>query len=117
MNPHIVKEIRNINGKIIYQAVPEVVKKPISPATAAKLTELMLEAVDKGLGQKARVRGVKIAGKTGTSGKNGILNAWFISFAPIENPEYAIAVFGDGEGKGMNVAAPVAGDIYKELLK
>jgi len=61
---------------------------------------------------------VSIAGKTGTSSnKPGVLNAWFISFAPFEAPQYALAVLGDGEGKGMTVAAPVAGEIYKELLK
>jgi cell division protein FtsI/penicillin-binding protein 2 len=45
------------------------------------------------------------------------LNAWFISFAPAEKPEYALAVVCDGEGKGMTVAAPIAGDVFKELLK
>jgi peptidoglycan glycosyltransferase len=118
MNPYIIKEIRNINGKIIYQALPTQAKRSIAPLTAKRIGELMVKAVDDGIGKKSQVSGVTIAGKTGTSGgKNGILNAWFISFAPFEAPQYAIAVLGDGEGKGMSVAAPIAGDIYKEMLK
>lgn len=118
MSPYIIKEIRNINGKIIYQGIPSEAKRSITPATAKKITELMIKTVNEGIGKKAQVKGLTIAGKTGTSGgKNGILNAWFISFAPAEAPQYAISVLGDGEGKGMTVAAPVAGEIYKELLK
>jgi peptidoglycan glycosyltransferase len=118
MNPYIIKEIRNINGKVIYQGVPSVAKRSITPATAKKIGGLMVKTVNEGIGKKAQVSGITIAGKTGTSSdKKGTLNAWFISFAPFEKPEYALAVLGDGEGKGMIVAAPVAGEIYKELLK
>ncbi|MCE5299371.1 MAG: hypothetical protein LLG37_00655 [Spirochaetia bacterium] len=117
MKPYIVKEIRNINGKVIYQGVPSEAKRPITPITAQKITQLMTSVVTDGIGQKAQVSGITVAGKTGTSGKGGNLNAWFISFAPAENPQYAIAILGDGEGKGMTVAAPIAGEIYRELLK
>jgi penicillin-binding protein A len=118
MNPYIIKEIRNINGKIIYQGIPSEAKRPITAATAKRIGELMVKTVNEGIGKKAQVNGITIAGKTGTSSdKNGVLNAWFISFAPFEKPQYAISVLGDGEGKGMTVAAPVAGEIYKELLK
>jgi penicillin-binding protein A len=118
MKPYLVKEIRNVNGKVMYQGMPRELKHPVSPATAAKLKELMIDAVEKGIGQKAKVKGLMIAGKTGTSNSaNGILNAWFISFAPADNPQYAVAILCDGEGKGMTVAAPIAGEIYKDLLK
>lgn len=119
MKPYIIKEIRNINGKVIYQGVPSVAKTSLSPLTAKRLTELMVNAVDDGIGKKAFIKGVDIAGKTGTSSNTikGPLNAWFISFAPAEKPEYALAVVCDGEGKGMTVAAPIAGDVFKELLK
>jgi peptidoglycan glycosyltransferase len=117
MNPYIVKEIRNINGKIIYQAAPAEARRCISPQTAKKLTDLMVKTVDDGIGKKAAVKGINIAGKTGTSNGRGGLNAWFISFAPAENPQYALSVCADSEGKGMTIAAPIAGEIYKSLLK
>jgi peptidoglycan glycosyltransferase len=119
MTPYIIKEIRNINGKVIYQGVPTEAKRSITPLSAKKLTELMVKAVEEGIGKKALVKDLAIAGKTGTSSNkiNGPLNAWFIAFAPAENPQYALAVVCDGEGKGMTVAAPVAGEIFKGLLK
>lgn len=118
MNPYLVKEIRNVNGKLLYQAVPKELKRPVSPATAEKIKALMIDAVEKGIGQKAKVKGISIAGKTGTSnGANNSLNAWFISFAPAEKPQYAIAILCEGEGKGMTVAAPIAGEIYKGIFK
>jgi peptidoglycan glycosyltransferase len=117
MKPYLIKDIKNINGKPIYTAVPKELKKSIDPETALKLTGLMVDTVDNGIGKKARIKGVSIAGKTGTSGKSGELNAWFITFAPAEDPQYAIAIIGEKSGTGMDVAAPIAADIYKALFK
>lgn len=117
MKPYLIKDIKNINGKPIYTAVPKELKKSITPETAEKISSLMVDTVDNGIGKKARVKGVTIAGKTGTSGKSGELNAWFITFAPAEDPQYAIAIIGEKSGTGMDVAAPIAADIYKVLFK
>ncbi len=118
MNPFLIKEIRNINGKLIYSAEVKPLKNSISSQTAERIKSMMINVVEKGIGQKAKVKGLEIAGKTGTSGgdKNG-LNAWFIAFAPANNPQFAIAIIGDEEGKGMQIAAPIAADFFKELLK
>ena len=114
----MIKEIRNINGKIIYSAVPQEARRSLTAATASSIKELMVNVVEKGIGKRAKVKGISVAGKTGTSGSSSAgLHAWFISFAPADNPEYAIAVVGDSEGKGMTVAAPVAGEIYKDLFQ
>ena len=120
MKPYLIKEIRNVNGKVIYRGVSAELSRPILPATASKLKELMIDVVENGIGLKAKVKGVLVAGKTGTSSGNGrkrSLNAWFISFAPADKPQYAIAVLCARGGKGMDVAAPIAGKIYSELLK
>jgi len=117
MAPYMIKEIRNINGKVIYKASPAAIKQAISPATVKRITELMVNDVEKGIAKKAKVKGVDIAGKTGTSGKSDGLNAWFIAFAPAETPQYAVGLVCDGEGKGMVVAAPVAGAVFEGLLK
>jgi len=118
MYPYLIKEIRNINGKLIYASQPKLLKIATSPTTAEKIKNLMVLTVEKGIGQKAKVKGLKIAGKTGTSGgeKNG-LNAWFLAFAPADDPQFAVAILGDEEGKGMQVAAPIAADFFKALLK
>jgi penicillin-binding protein 2 len=77
-----------------------------------------------------KIPGVRIAGKTGTAQKTvrqgdkvGTINyAWFISFAPADNPEIAVAVMLEGDeigetfGGGAN-AGPVAGAIYKKYFE
>ncbi len=117
MKPYLVKEIRNVNGRLIYRGAAQEFKRSISQATAEKIKKLMVDAVDKGIGKRARVKGLSIAGKTGTSTGKTDHNAWFVSFAPADNPQYAIAIVCDNEGKGMTVAAPIASEIYKALLK
>lgn len=117
VNPHIIKEIRNINGKLLYKNTLVESKKVIFPSTASKIKYLMQKVVQDGIGKKAKVKDLSVAGKTGTSGNSRRLNAWFISFAPSEKPEYAMAILGDEEGKGMTIAAPIAAEIYKSLLK
>jgi penicillin-binding protein 2 len=77
-----------------------------------------------------KIPGVRIAGKTGTAqkkvtkdGKTGNINfAWFICFAPADNPEIAMAVMIEGETLGENFgggryAAPVAGTVLKKYFE
>lgn len=118
MKPYIVKEIKNIRGETIYQENPTVLKNSISKETAEKLTKLMIDAVEHGLGKKAKIEGIKIAGKTGTSKttKKG-LDGWFICFAPSDNPQIAMAIICEQAGMGMDVAAPIAQKILLEILK
>ena len=69
--------------------------------------------------------GLRICGKTGTAqvkNEHGQLigwNYWFASFAPYENPRYAVVVMVQSEnrGSGGRVCAPIAHDIYEAILK
>jgi peptidoglycan glycosyltransferase len=119
MKPRLVKGARNLAGQRLYDMKPEAVREVIRPDTAEKIKQIMMDAVegDRGIGKKARVAGITIAGKTGTSRTNRDLDAWFICFAPADNPKYAIAVLGDREGTGMSVAAPIAGALIRELVR
>lgn len=116
MRPHVIAEVRNVLGEPIRTVTPEVFRNCMQPATARQLRAMMLETVEKGIGKKARAPGITVAGKTGTSGsrKTG-LNAWFICFAPAEDPHYAIAILAEGGGMGMDVAAPMAKKLLEEL--
>ena len=67
----------------------------MTPRTAGALREMMTHVVDDGTGTAAQLPGISVAGKTGTAetGTAGQLNdAWFIAFAPADNPQVAIAV-------------------------
>ena len=118
MKPYIVKEIKNIKGDVIYKNEPVVLKNAIKKETAEAVKKLMIDAVVHGLGKKAKVEGITIAGKTGTarSSKKG-LDGWFIFFAPAENPEIAVAIICETGGKGMDVATPKAKQLVQQILK
>ncbi len=77
-----------------------------------------------GTGKRAQVKGVEVAGKTGTAqfwrdvnGKKEKDNhTWFISFAPYETPKFAVCVFVQGAKSGGGVSAPIAQRILEQSL-
>jgi penicillin-binding protein 2 len=71
----------------------------------------MLAAVEgeEGTGRAAAIPGVRVAGKTGTAqNPHGDDHAWFVCFAPYENPEVGICVMFENGGHGAEVAVPAA---------
>jgi peptidoglycan glycosyltransferase len=121
MKPSLVRSVHGLNGDVLYQMKPEVEDQVMTPETAERVKQVMEDAVegDRGIGKKARVEGILIAGKTGTARTHskGSLDAWFICFAPADKPKLAVAVFCDREGTGMSVAAPIAGAFLTEALQ
>jgi peptidoglycan glycosyltransferase len=80
---------------------------------------MMTKVVEKGTGRNARIRNVRVAGKTGTAeNETGKEHAWFIGFAPADNPEVAIAIVLENMGStGGKSAAPIARNIMTVTLK
>ena len=76
-----------------------------------------------GTGHAAAVPGLRICGKTGTAQVMNEHNqeidrtTWFASFAPYENPRYAVVVMVESGTYGGPTCAPIAHDIYEEILK
>jgi peptidoglycan glycosyltransferase len=114
--PRLVREIIDSTGGIARSFKPEVMATAMSPGTAQQVTDMMVAVVESGTGVAAQIPGLTVAGKTGTAqtveGENP--HAWFIAFAPAENPQIAVAVivenggtFGS-EATGGAVAAPIA---------
>ena len=76
----------------------------------------MIGAVNYGTGRKAQDSQQTIAGKTGTCiGAHGIWDGSFTSYAPVEDPQLAIAVIGRGPDARRGFPASVAGQIYRAL--
>ncbi len=70
-----------------------------------------------GTGGLARVKGIESAGKTGTAqNPHGKSHAWYIGFAPFENPRIAIVVMIENVGYGGSFAAPIAGMCIEHYL-
>jgi peptidoglycan glycosyltransferase len=128
MEPRLVTEIRDAQGRVIKSFPEQIYGKPISPATAAAMRQMMIGVVTSGTGYRAQIPGVVVAGKTGTAtnGPNTAPNAWFTCFAPAgpgQVPSIAVAVIVlDGgsmgnEATGGQVAAPIAKQVIQAYLQ
>ncbi len=129
MKPHIVKAIRNSDGSIYEETKPEPVRQTIDRETDKVLVDLLEQVVATGGGGKAKVKGYRVAGKTGTAEKartdgagymEGRYIASFCGFAPVEDPQVAVLVIIDdpsGMFYGGQIAAPVASRIFTDLFR
>jgi penicillin-binding protein 2 len=78
----------------------------------------MIGVVLRGTGTLAKVPGITVAGKTGTAqNPHGKDHAWFIAFAPVENPKIAMAVLVENAGFGGSISAPIARELIKYYLQ
>jgi peptidoglycan glycosyltransferase len=95
-------------------------ERVVSRKTARTMTALMESVVQGGTGVAAQISGVRVAGKTGTAEVDvgGIRknHAWFICFAPADDPEVVVAVVAEYGGVGGQVAAPLARSILTRVL-
>lgn len=124
MEPHIVKAIQN--GSKLIEIKPKVVSSPISAEVARVVSEMMVEAVEKGEARAFSPKGFKIAGKTGTAqipvaghyDPNKTI-ASFVGFAPAEQPKFVMLVrYSEPTSSifGSETAAPTFFEIARELL-
>ena len=118
MNPMLVKSIEDEKGIVLRSFSVSNLKVVTTKEIASQITSLMRRTVTSGTAQKAEVGGIKAAGKTGSAENPfGDSHAWFIGFAPYDNPKIAIAVLIENGGTGGENAAPIAGKIMKMYLK
>jgi peptidoglycan glycosyltransferase len=118
--PYLVQRIIGHDGSIVQRAHPGTLGRAIKPETAAELTQMMISVVRAGTGTAAQISGVQVAGKTGTAetGLGHYYTAWFVCFAPADNPKVAVAVVLEKQlnGFGGRVSAPIAKAIMEKLL-
>jgi penicillin-binding protein A len=118
MEPYVVAGVRTGGGSVVEEAAPAEWVTAIEPATALTLNEMMQRVVTSGTGTGAAIEGVKVAGKTGTAERGDGTNlAWFIGFAPADDPRVAIAVaVEDTYSTGGAEAAPLAALVLRAAL-
>jgi peptidoglycan glycosyltransferase len=84
---------------------------------ADKIKALMIDVVRNGTGKAAAIKGVEVAGKTGSAeNPHGQAHAWFVGFAPAEDPKIAVAVVVENAGSGGAVAGPIAREVILKYL-
>ena len=113
----VVGQILSPEGTVISTTQPRSLGQAISAGTAEQVREAMLGVVESGTGYEARVRGVEVAGKTGTgevSKENA--NSTFIGFAPYDSPQVAISIVIENYYDHEITAASVAGDVLAQTL-
>lgn len=113
--PRIVSKIIKNDGETINNS-PVVVKKQfVSSEILEIVREGMRQTIVSGSATSLKDLPVEVAGKTGTAqfGSESKTHAWFVSFAPYENPELAMVVLVEGGGEGSSSAVPVTKEVYK----
>ncbi len=135
--PVVVERIEAMHGSQVKTVTPEPLGRlPASARTMELVRTGMVRTVNKssGTGWIARIRGVQVAGKTGTAQvirmeedweKKPLEeipfrfrdHAWFIAFAPAEHPQIAVAVLVEHGGHGSTAAGPIAREMIKTYLK
>jgi peptidoglycan glycosyltransferase len=126
MRPYIVDEIRSANFDTLDKTEPQDLSEAMSSSTARDLTTMLVSVVQRGTAGPAAIPGVQVAGKTGTAqaGRNDIGNyAWFVSFAPADNPQVAVAVMiqnahvPNDDVSGSGLAGPIAKAVMEAVIQ
>jgi peptidoglycan glycosyltransferase len=126
MKPQIWSRVVDPDGRVVKRLDPSQYSRPIDEQTAAELTTAMEGVVSEGTGTNAAIPGVPVAGKTGTAetpfndtcgGGTEENQAWFIGFAPADNPQIAIAATVEcTTAFGNDAAAPIFRDVAETIL-
>lgn len=129
MKPYVVATTFDQDGRVLRRTSPTAWRTPMSPATADRLTNLMVEVVNSGTASCCLrlSNGVQAAAKTGTAqlnmaGEPERSHAWIVAFAPAQAPRYAIVVMLKGtnaeisEGTGGTLAGPIASRVLDVAL-
>src|SRR5215204_1152314 len=125
--PHLIREVRNAEGAVVYRAQPEQ-RRVITAETAITLRGMLEGVTLRGTAKQAQLDGYSAAGKTGTAQKiDPKTKAYsatkfvgsFVGFAPVSNPQVVIIVVIDepsGAYHGGDVAAPVFREVAEQIL-
>ncbi len=115
----LVSKIISKEGAVIYETRPKEIANFTTPEQAYLMTDILKDVVKRGTGKNARVEGIELAGKTGTTNNN--IDAWFCGYSPtIEVISWVGRDDNKRIGKGATggaIAAPAFAYYYKELLK
>lgn len=117
MKPYIVDKTLAPDLTTLETTSPEEMGRPIDGNVASQLTQMMQSVVQNGTGTAAQLS-VPVAGKTGTAENvpGRPTHAWFVGFAPADNPQVAVAVIVENGGQGGVVAAPIARQVMAKAL-
>lgn len=133
--PYLVSKVESVDGSTVREYGPELIRTiELKPDTLNRVHAALADVVSGagGTGGAARSPLIKVAGKTGTAQviemKGAYLkseqlsyfnrdHAWFVSYAPVDNPRVAIAVLVEHGGHGGDAAAPMAKKVFEKFIE
>lgn len=133
MEPYIVSEVVDADGKTVLKQEPTIVRQVISQETSKTMCTLMESVVTQGTAKNAQVAGFSIGGKTGTSEKIDVFDekgqrvldkiVSFVGVAPMDDPQYIVLVALDTPSRATGIyisggvmAAPAVGAVMGDIL-
>lgn len=117
MTPYLVDKVITDSQKVVSQTEPSVCKEFMSGEEADILTQLMKGVCDYGTADE--LKQYECAGKTGSAefSSEDASHAWFVGFAPADNPKVAVSIIVEGAGTGSKYAVPIADKIFGYYLR
>lgn len=125
MKPYVVSQVIDAEGREVLKNSPTIVRKVISKETSDIVRNYLLATVDRGTGQKVKIEGYEIGGKTGTAQQgvrhenieDDIYVLSFVGFAPIDNPQViALSLIDDPLQGDQGSAAPMLKELLEKTL-
>ncbi len=116
MKPYVIDRIESSDGRVVEQFMPESAGKVMSAAEAETLTNFMVAVVNEGTSPSLQSDSYQVAGKTGSaefSSNKEESHAWFIGFAPAEDPQIVISIVYENGGMGGSVATRGAKALFE----
>jgi len=119
IEPRLISKVLSRNGTVIYETKTKEINNFTTPPQAYLMTDILKDIIKRGTGRNARVKGIELAGKTGTTNKN--VDAWFCGYSPTE--ELIVWTGRDNNkpigrgGTGGGASAPAFAYFMKRLYK
>ena len=119
MKPYLMDHVENSGGDVIRKFSPSVAGELMVSNEADALKNLMVQVVNVGTGSALKRDSYQVAGKTGSAefDKGKETHAWFVGFAPADDPKIAICVIVEEGGSGGHTAAPIAAKLFDAWLQ
>ncbi|MCL5105026.1 MAG: penicillin-binding protein 2 [Armatimonadetes bacterium] len=106
--PHLLDEVITRDGRPVRRVRPGIVHQVNAPEEDFEMVRQAMRAtVTNGTGGVCNIPGVAVCGKTGSAENRGAAHGWFIAFAPLEDPQIAVACIVEHGRHGASTAAPV----------
>ncbi len=121
MKPHLLEEVRNGQGEVVFKAEADVVAEPdVNQEHLEYVRESLHDMIDQSrdAGPSFYQRGLDAAGKSGTSEHTDRQDdAWFVAYAPYDDPKYVVACIIEEGVSGAKTAGPIVARVLAALFR